>query len=60
MFMFNVCVFVCYVCSMSCIYILCAHRTFEGNLFFIYSNKDDLKNDNSNSNNDNNDDNFIA
>ena len=42
-------------------YMLCAHRTFVGNLIFIFSNNDDdYINDNTNSNNNDNDDNFSA
>ena len=40
---------------------LCAHRTFVGNLISIFSNNDDdYINDNTNSNNNDNDDNFSA
>ena len=63
MFMFNVCVFSAMYVVCLAFYMLCAYRTFVGNLIFIFSNNDDdYINDNTNSNNTNNDndDNFSA
>ena len=63
MFVFFVCYIIMYVVCLA-FYMLCAHRTFVGNLIFFFilysNNNDDYINDNTNSNNNDNDDNFSA
>ena len=67
MFVFFVCYIIMYVVCLA-YYMLCAHRTFVGNLIFYFFSNDDYNNDDysngnrptNNNNNDNDDDNFSA